>query len=105
MLGCVDGFNNDEPESERDECRVTDCRLLASERDAFEAFQLSESLLDPGASAVEEFGKETGFVLGVAFERNDGADPALSGQVTVGLGIIAFVGDDGAGLNLRADVE
>ena len=37
--------------------------------------------------------------------RNDGSDAALSRGVPVGLTGVAFVADDGAGLNVGPDVE
>jgi len=43
--------------------------------------------------------------FGVALEGNGGADTALAGQGPVGVGVVSFVGHDGAGLDVGAEVE
>ena len=45
-LGCVDGFDQDEAESKRDERAVILRRLLASKCDTLEAFELADSLFE-----------------------------------------------------------
>ena len=50
-LGCVDGFDEDEPECESDEGDEVGVRLLAAERDALEPLELADQLLDAGARA------------------------------------------------------
>jgi hypothetical protein len=52
-LGRVDGFDQDEAESKRDERAVILRRLLASECDTLEAFELADSLFDACPCLVE----------------------------------------------------
>src|SRR5436190_24276335 len=84
-LGRVDGFGEDEHEAESDEGSVVPGGFLATESNALEALELSDALLDAGASAVERFRKESGSVLGIRLGGNDGADAAGSGGLAVGL--------------------
>ena len=58
MLGGVDGFEEDEAESEGDERAVVLGRLLAAERDTLEALELAHKLLDAGPSPVERLWEE-----------------------------------------------
>src|SRR5213083_3800598 len=92
-LGRVDGFGEDEHEAESDEGSVVPGGFLATESNALEALELSDALLDAGASAVERFRKESGPVLGVRLRWNDGADAAGSGGLAVGLAVVALVAD------------
>jgi hypothetical protein len=62
-------------------------------------------VLDARASFVEGAGEESRLVPFVGFVRNDGSDAALPRCVPVGLAGVAFVADDGAGLNVGPDVE
>jgi hypothetical protein len=49
----VDGFDDDEAKSECDEgCKVL-VRFLATERNALEALELADQLLDTGAGSIE----------------------------------------------------
>ena len=64
MLGGVDGFDEDEPESESDKGTVVLSGLLAAERHTLEAFELTNELLDTSTSPVERFGEERRPVLG-----------------------------------------
>ena len=57
-LGRVDGFNQDEAECKGDEGSVVLRGLLASERDAFEALEFADGLLDACPRLVEYFRKE-----------------------------------------------
>ena len=84
-LGRVDGFGEDEHEAESDEGSVVPGGFLATESNALEALELSDALLDAGASAVERFREESWPVLGVRLRWNDGADAAGSGGLAVGL--------------------
>ena len=79
--------------------------LFASERDALEALEPSDALLDAGAGFVEGAGEEGWFVLFVGLVGNDGSDAARSRGVPIGLAGVAFVADDGARLNIGPDVE
>ena len=49
-------------------------------------------------------GKKAGLAF-VCFVRNDRTDAARPGRRLVGFGVIAFVGHDGAGRHVRAEVE
>jgi hypothetical protein len=60
----VDGFDEDEGESEGDEGAVVLGRLLATEGDAFKALELAHGLLDAGAASVEGAWEEGGRVPG-----------------------------------------
>jgi hypothetical protein len=53
----VDGFDQDDAESKRDERAVILRRLLASKCDALESFELPDCLLDTGAPLVENRGQ------------------------------------------------
>ena len=55
MLGRVDGFDQDEAESKRDERAVILRRLLASKCDTLEAFELANRLFGACACLVECF--------------------------------------------------
>jgi len=65
MLGRVDGFDQDEAESKRDERAVILLRLFASKCDTLEALELADCLLDTSAALVKNFRKEGGHVFGV----------------------------------------
>ena len=105
MLGRVDGFGEDEHEAESDEGSVVPGGFLATESNALEALELSDALLDAGASAVERFRKESGSVLGIRLGGNDRADAAGSGGLAVGLAVVALVADNGARRDVRPEVE
>lgn len=79
--------------------------LLAAERDAFEALELADQLLDAGSGAIERLREEGRPVLGVALEGDHRADAALPRRGAVGLGVITLVAHHGAGRHVRADVE
>ena len=64
MLVGVDGFDKDEREGEGDEGSVVLGGLLAAERHALEAFELTNKLLDASAGPIERFGEEPRPVLG-----------------------------------------
>jgi hypothetical protein len=56
----VDGFDQDERAGEGDEGGVVFCGLLAAERDALEALELADGLLDAGAAADAGAMRESG---------------------------------------------
>jgi hypothetical protein len=63
-LGRVDGFDDDEAQSECDEgCEVL-VRFLATERKALEALELADEVFDAGAGAIERLREEGRLVLG-----------------------------------------
>jgi hypothetical protein len=74
----VDGFDQDEAESKRDERAVISLCLLATQRDALEPFEFADRLLDTGAAFVENFRKEGGNAFGVGSIRNCRAYSALA---------------------------
>src|SRR3954454_15789312 len=104
-LGRVDEFGEDEHKAESDEGSVVPGGFLATESNPLEALELSDALLDAGASAVERFREESGPVLGVRLRWNDGADAAGSGGLAVGLAVVALVADGGARRDVRPEVE
>ncbi len=57
-LGRVDGFDDDEAQSECDEGSEVLARFLATERNALEALELADELFDTGAGAIERFWEE-----------------------------------------------
>jgi len=59
----VDGVDQDEGASERDECAVAILGFVAAHGNSFEALQLADRLLDFGSGLVEQFRRETGPVL------------------------------------------
>jgi len=63
-LGRVDGFDDDEAQSECDEGSEVPVRFLATERDTLEALELADQLLDAGAGSIECLRKESRPVLG-----------------------------------------
>ena len=78
VLGRVDGFDQDEAESKRDERAVILRRLLASKRDTLEALELSDRLFDACPRFVECFRKEGGLVFDVGSIRDCWAYSALA---------------------------
>ncbi len=63
-LGGVDGFDEDEAESEGNNGAVVLGRFLATERHALEALELAHKLLDAGTSPIERLREESRPVLG-----------------------------------------
>ena len=78
MLGRVDGFDQDEAESKRDERAVILRRLLASKRDTLEALELTDRLFDTCPRFVECFRKKDGHVFSVGSIRDCWAYSALA---------------------------
>ena len=83
VLGCVDGFDQDEAESKRDERAVILRRLLASKCDTLEAFELADSLFNACPCLVECFRKGGGHILGVGSIRDCRTYSALARGVAV----------------------
>jgi hypothetical protein len=101
----VDGFDQDEGAGKGDESREVLRCFLAAQGDPLEAFELADSLLDPGAAFVEDTGKESG-ACGSVFSVWDGwADAAAACSVTIGLGVVSFIAENGARRDVGADVE
>lgn len=101
----MDGFGEDNEEGECDEGAVVLRGLLAAQGDAFEALELADGLLDPGASPVEGFGKVPLRRLCGALLRDHGCDTAAAGEIAVGIAVVTLVADDGAWRHIRAEVE
>src|SRR5215217_667795 len=104
-LGRVDGFDEDEPKSQGDEGAVALGRLLTPERHTFEALELANGLLNASASAVERFREERGRAFGVRLVGNSRGDAALPSDGTIGLGVIAFVGQSHPRCDVRSEIE
>ena len=83
LLGSVDGFDQDEAESKRDERAVILRRLLASKCDTLEAFELTDRLFDACPCLVECFRKEGGHTFGVGSIRDCRTYSALARGVAV----------------------
>ncbi len=64
LLGRVDGFDDDEAQSECDEGSEVLVRFLATERNALEALELADEVFDAGAGAIERLREESRLVLG-----------------------------------------
>lgn len=101
----MDGFDQEEDAGERNESGIVSLCFLTSHGNAFEALDLSDQLLDPGAQLVELLGEEFRSVLGCAAMRNDRDDPSAAGSLAVGFGVISLVGDGGPRRHIRANVE
>src|ERR671938_1694413 len=105
MLGHVDGFGDDEAESESDERAEVPVRLLTAERDALEALELADKLLDPGAGPIECLRKESRSAPGCRLVRDRRTDAALTRRRAGALAIIAFVPESRARRDVRAKIE
>ncbi len=105
MLGGVDGFDPDEGERERDEGAVVLGCFLAPERNALEAFELADRLLDASAAPVEGAREELWPVASIALEGNDRADAAGARSLTIGCAIVALVAHGRTRGDVRAKIE
>src|SRR5215210_5120581 len=91
MLGRVDGFDDDEAQSECDEGSEVLVRFLATERNALEALELADELFDAGAGAIERLWKESWPVSGRGFERDHRADAPFARCHAVAPAVVSFV--------------
>ena len=105
MLGCVDEFDQAEACGESDDRAEVACCLFASERDALEALDPADALLDASAGFVEGSREEGWLVFFVGLVRDDRGDAARPCGLAVGLAGVAFVADGGAGQDVGSDVE
>jgi hypothetical protein len=105
ILGCVDEFDQAQACSEGDDGSEVSGGLFASERDALEALEPADSLLDAGAGFVEGSCEEGRLVLFVGLVRDEGRDATRPRRFAIGLAGVTFVADDGAGSNVGSDVE
>ncbi|MDQ5828154.1 MAG: hypothetical protein M3441_28940, partial [Chloroflexota bacterium] len=104
-LGPVDGFDEDERKSNSDEGAVVLGRLLAAERNALEALELSNQLLDAGTRSVEGFWEEQWPVPGCGPERDHRTDAPIARCGAIGLGIIALVSHSSTGRDVGPKIE
>jgi hypothetical protein len=101
----VDGFNQDERADESDQCGVILLRLLAPERKSLEPLELSDGLLDPSTTFIEQSREELRLVQCGLSVWDHRADPALSCCGAVGAGVVSLVAHNGTRLNVGTDVE
>ena len=101
----MDEFDQAKAGGEADDGFEVSFGLFAAERDALEALEPSDALLDACAGFVEGACEEGWLVLFVRLVRDDRSDAARSCGVPIGLAGVAFVADDGARLNVGPDVE
>src|ERR1700734_3118061 len=104
-LGCEEEFDQAHPRGEAEQSSEVSFGLFAAERDALEALEPCDALLDAGAGLVEGACEEGWLVPFVGLVGDNGSDAARSRGVPIGLAGVAFVADDGAGLNVGADIE
>ena len=83
ILGRVDGFEQDEAESERDERAVILRRLFAPKGDTLEALELADRLFNACSRLVECFREESGDVFSVGSIRDCRAYSALPCSLAV----------------------
>ena len=83
LLGRVDGFDQDEAESERDERAVILRRLFAPKGDTLEALELADRLFNARSRLVECFREESGDVFSVGSIRDCRAYSALPCSLAV----------------------
>jgi hypothetical protein len=88
-LGRVDGFDQDEAESMRDERAVILRGLLASKCDTLEALELADRLFDACPCLVECFRKEGRHILGVGSIRDCRTYSALAGTCRGRISVIS----------------
>ncbi len=74
----MDGFDEDESESQGDDGAVVLGRLLAAERHALEALELAYGLLDASAAPVEGAREELWPVASIALDGGPVANPDVS---------------------------
>jgi hypothetical protein len=101
----VDGFDEDEAQSKRDERAVVLVCLLAAQSNALEPLEFAHRLFDASPPAVERLGKELRLLFGGRAVRNSRADAAGAGGLSVGLRVVALIAHCGAGRDVRTEVE
>src|SRR4051812_27528351 len=90
-LGRVDGFDDDEAQSECDEGSEVLVRFLAAERNALEALELADEVFDAGAGAIERLREERRAVLGRGLERDHRADAPFARCRAIAHAVVSFV--------------
>ena len=104
-LGGVDGFDCDEGECQSDEGAIVLGCLLAAERNALEALELADRLLDASAASVEGAREELWPVASIALEGNDRADAAGARSLAIGPAIVALVTHSRTWGDIRPKIE
>src|SRR4051794_28772801 len=104
-LGRVDGFDDDEAEGESHEGSEVLVGFLATERDALEALELADQLLDAGAGAVERLRKESGPVSGRGLERDHRADAPFARGRAIARAVVSFVPHRSPRRDVRPEVK
>src|SRR3954470_24194115 len=105
VLGRVDGFDDDEAEGESHEGSEVLVGFLATERDALEALELADQLLDAGAGAVERLRKESGPVSGRGLERDHRADAPFARGRAIARAVVSFVPHRSPRRDVRPEVK
>ena len=101
----MDRFGKDEAEGECNKGTEVSRRLLAAERNALEALQLTDELLDAGARPIECLWKENGPVLLIGLVRDHRRDAALARRRSIALAGVALIAHRRAGRDIGAEVE
>jgi hypothetical protein len=101
----VDGFDDDESEGERNKGAEVSRGLLAAERNALEAFELADRLLDARARPIERLRKESRPVLLIGLVRNHRGDATLARRRTVALSGVSLVAHRGTGRDVRSKIK
>jgi hypothetical protein len=104
-LGPVDGFDDDQAECKGHDGAEVSRRLLAAERNALEAFELADRLLDAGAGAIERLRKESRPVLLIGLVRNHRGDATLARRRTVALSGVSLVAHRGTRRDVRSKIK
>src|SRR5215212_9194521 len=105
MLGRVDGFDDDEAQSECDEGSEVLVRFLAAERNALEALELADEVFDAGAGAIERLREERRPSLGRCLERDYRADATRPRRHAVALAVVSFVSHGRAGRDVGPKIK
>jgi hypothetical protein len=98
-------LRNDESDGESHKGTEMSGRLLAAERDALEAFELADRLLDAGSGAVECLREERGPVLLIRLVWDHRSDAALARRRAIARAGVALVAHRSTGRDVRSKIE
>ncbi len=101
----MEGFAVDASRRDFDEGSEISRGLFAPERDALEALELSDGLLNAGSGLVKELWKEGRAVFDVLSEGNGGNRALVSACLPVGGAVLSLVGESGPEFSLRPQIE
>ena len=104
-LGCVDGFNQDQPACKTDDGGVADVGLFAAHGDALEPLELADCLFDTRPEFIETLGKEAASLLGVFTTGDHRTDATRKRGDAICLAVISFIGHRDARADVWAYVE